>query len=635
MTTAFTRRILALLLLAATPWAAAQDDKTDAESAESVRSHYAKYEYRVPMRDGVRLFTAVYVPYDVSTTYPILLFRTPYGVSPYGADGYREKLGPDESFQRDGFIFVYQDVRGRYMSEGEYVNMRPHVAAKESDQDVDESTDTYDTIEWLLANVAGHNGRVGQWGVSYPGFYASAGAIDSHPALKASSPQAPIADWFWDDMHRHGAFILPLAFNFFSGFGKAREAPTTERTEGIDHKTPDGYQFFLDLGPLKNVNERHFKGEIAFWNEIVRHPDYDDFWQSRNVLPHLRGVTAAVMTVGGWFDTEDLYGPLKTYRAIEEQNPGAFNVLVMGPWPHGGWNRTGGEALGTAGFGFKTSAYFQENVHLPFFRHFLKGEGEHRLPEALAFETGANRWHSFDAWPPPKLREKTLYLQDGGGLAWQPPGATESPYDEYVSDPARPVPYTMEITTRWAREYMTEDQRFAAWRPDVLVYQGEELADDVTLAGPLVADLWVSTSGGDSDWIVKLVDVFPKTTKRDEDDDDDGGGEDEADLGGTQRLVRAEVFRGRFRESYEQPKPFTPGEVTKVSFEILDVLHTFRRGHRVMIQIQSTWFPFVDRNPQKWVPNIFEADADDFIRVTNRVYRSPEHPSGVRVGVLP
>lgn len=626
MTAAFSRRILALTLLAATPWALAQD-KTENASAEYVRSHYAKYEHRIPMRDGVRLFTAVFVPYDVSKTYPILLVRTPYGVGPYGADGYRERLGPDESFQRDGFIFVYQDVRGRYMSEGEFVNMRPHVDDKKSDRDVDESTDTYDTIEWLLAHVAGHNGKVGQWGVSYPGFYTSAGAIDSHPALAAVSPQAPIADWFWDDMHHHGAFILPLAFDFFSGFGKAREAPTTERAEGFEHKTPDGYQFFLDLGPLKNANERYLKGEIAFWNDFVRHPDYDEFWQSRNILPHLRHIKAAVMVVGGLFDTEDLYGSFNTYRAIEAQNPGIFNVLVMGPWPHGGWNRVGGESLGAADFGFKTSTYFQENVHLPFFRHFLKGEGELRFPEALVFETGANRWRSFAAWPPRERQEKTLFLQDGGGLAWEPPGETKSPYDEYVSDPAKPVPYTMEITVWWARNYMTEDQRFAAWRPDVLVYQGEELTDDVTLAGPLVADLWVSTSEGDADWIVKLVDVFPQTTKS----DDDAG----EDLGATQRLVRAEVFRGRFRDSYEHPQPFVPGEVTKVSFRLQDVLHTFRRGHRIMIQIQSTWFPFVDRNPQKYVPNIFEADEDDFVRATHRVYRSPEHPSGVRVGVLP
>lgn len=625
--------VVPLLLAAAS---SAVQDEDDRASAEYVRSHYAKFEYRVPMRDGARLFTSVYVPNDTSESWPILMVRTPYDVGPYGADRYKDKLGPDEAFQEEGFIFVYQDVRGRYMSEGEFVNMRPHVATKQSRDDVDESTDTYDTIEWLLANVPNHNGKVGQWGISYPGFYTSAGMIDSHPALAAASPQAPIADWFWDDMHHHGAFILPLAFNFFSSFGKPREGPTTERTERFDHGTPDGYQFFLDMGPLKNADELYLKGEIAFWNEIVRHPNYDAFWQSRNILPHLRNIGAAVLVVGGWFDTEDLYGPLKTYRAVEEQNPGIDNRIVMGPWRHGGWARTDGDSLGTAEFGFKTSDYYNRNVVLPFFLHHLKGKGEHRLPEALMFETGANRWRSFDAWPPRQTREETVYLRPGGALGWQPPTETAAAFDEYRSDPAKPVPYTMEITTAWAKEYMTEDQRFAAWRPDVLVYRGEVLEKDLTLAGPIVAELWVSTTGTDSDWIVKVIDVHPDEMPGDDEDEEDDEDDDEkVDLGGTQRLVRAEVFRGRFRDSYEHPKPFVSGEVTRVAFELQDVFHTWKRGHRMMVQIQSTWFPFVDRNPQKYVPNIFEAEEDDFISVTNRVYRSREHASGLRVRVLP
>jgi putative CocE/NonD family hydrolase len=619
------------------PAALAQRPGIPEGHGDYVRSHYTKFEYRIPMRDGVELFTAVYLPNDTSKSYPIMLYRTPYSIGPYGAAKYRELLGPNPEYDKEGFIFALQDVRGRFMSEGEFVNMRPHIAEKTGPADVDESTDTYDTIDWLLEHIPGHNGRVGQTGVSYPGFYTSAGAIDSHPALKAISPQAPIADWFWDDMHHHGAFILPLAFNFFSSFGVARPEPTTEWPERFDHGTPDGYQFFLDLGPLGNVNERYFKGEIDFWNQVVAHPNYDEFWQSRNLLPHLDNITAAVMTVGGWFDTEDLYGPLKTYRSIEQKNPGIANTLVMGPWPHGGWRLGGGDKLGTAEFGFETAEFFRD-LELRFFKQHLKQEGEADLPEALVFETGANRWRRFDAWPPEGVEPRKLFLGPGGGLAFTAPPAEAAGADEYPSDPDRPVPYTRETTTRWARDYMTEDQRFAARRPDVLVYATEPLEDDLTLAGPLTAELWVSTTGSASDFIVKLVDVFPPSTlstaerraRRARRGPPDGP----ADRGNHQMLVRAEAFRGRFRNSYETPEPFVPDEVAKLEFELQDVLHTFQRGHRVMIQIQSTWFPFVDRNPQTYVPNIFEATEEDFVKVTNRVHRSPEHPSGIRVGVL-
>jgi putative CocE/NonD family hydrolase len=664
------------------------------QQADYIRSHYTKYERQIPMRDGKRLFTAVYAPNDTTKPYPILLFRTPYSVSPYGASAYRSSLGPDEAFVKEGFIFVRQDVRGRFLSEGEFVNMRPHNPDKRASADVDESTDTYDTIEWLVKNVSNNNGRVGQWGVSYPGFYCSAGMIDSHPALKAVSPQACIADWFWDDMHHHGAFVLSLSFNFFSNFGRL-ERLTTEWPERFDHKTPDGYQFFKSLGPLSNANERYLKNEIKFWNDFTQHPNYDEFWQSRNILPHLKNIKAAVMVVGGWFDTEDLYGPLKTYAAIEKQNPGIENRLVMGPWVHGGWNRGSGAFLGTADFGFKTADYYQKNADLPFFLHHLKERKQPSPPEALVFETGANRWREFTAWPPKQRRMKSLYFGAREQLAWEAPvaaaqadlatagapvgaavasgrngdgdgrsegsgkrgdtqhgitqhdgtqngdaergsvvGSTDASsdvdddaYDEFVSDPDKPVPYTMEITSGWAKKYMTEDQRFAAWRPDVLVYQTEPLERDVTIAGPIQADLWVSTSAGDADWVVKLIDVLPGEIPN----TDDGA----EDLGGTQRLVRAEVFRGRFRESYERPLPFKPDQPTRVSFELLDVLHTFQRGHRMMVQVQSSWFPFIDRNPQKYVPNIFEASESDFIKATHRVYRSPEYPSRIEFGVLP
>jgi len=598
------------------------------ERAEYIRSHYAKFEYRIPMRDGARLFTAVYVPYDKSKKYPILLFRTPYGAAPYGADRYEDMLGPSEEFEREGFIFAIQDVRGHFMSEGEYVNMRPRLPAKHGPREVDESTDTYDTIDWLVKNIENNNGRVGMWGISYPGFYASCGAIDSHPALKAVSPQAPIADWFWDDMHHHGALILNVAFGFFAHFGALPDTLTTRWPKPFDPGTPDGYKFFLDLGPLKNANERYFHGKIDFWNKIVRHPNYDEFWQSRNVLPHLRNIRAATMVVGGWFDAEDLYGSLATYRSIEEKNPRNYNVLVMGPWYHGGWMRSDGDTLGDADFGFKTSLYFRENVQLPFFGHFLKGEGELDLPEALVFETGANRWRRFDSWPPRGVRTRRLYLQAGGGLSFEEPRRSGAGYDEYISDPNKPVPYTKKIALRWEKTYMTEDQRFAATRPDVLVYRSETLREDITLAGPMTANLYVSTSGTDSDFVVKLIDVYP--------DDrscyaSDGEWKKKA---GMQQLVRGEVFRGRFRESYQFPKPFTRNEVTPVSFRINDILHTFKRGHRIMVQIQSTWFPLVDRNPQKYVPNIFEADEDDFMTVTNRIYRSRRYPSNLEVGVL-
>jgi len=635
-------------MLAAAPAPCPAQEQGDANAAY-IRSHYTKYEERIPMRDGVELFTAIYVPNDAGAgkTYPILLLRTPYAVMPYGADAYTPRLGPSPEYAREGFIFVLQDVRGRFMSEGSFVNMRPE--STPAPGQANESTDAYDTIDWLIHHVDGNNGKVGMWGVSYPGFYASAGAIHSHPALKAVSPQAPIADWFWDDMHHNGAFILPLSFNFFSIFGQPRPELTTERADFFDHGTPDGYDFFLGLGPLSNADKRYFHGNVAFWDAMMEHPNYDELWQSRNILPHLRGIKAAVMTVGGWFDTEDLYGPLATYRAIERQNPGISNMLVMGPWPHGGWVRSDGHSLGEADFAFATSESFREQAELPFFRHYLKGAGDPHLPEALVFETGANRWRRFDAWPPDGVEQRTLYLREGHGLGFEPPSElgpesgpggdpqagepqTEEAADSYVSDPAKPVPYTMEITSHWAKNYMTEDQRFAAWRPDVLVYESEPLDDDLTLAGPIHADLWVSTTGQDADWVVKVIDVYPEDEPQFVEERPQP---QEGDLRGTQRLVRAEVMRGRFREGFERPVPFEPGKVTKVSFELHDILHTFQRGHRLMVQVQSTWFPFVDRNPQSWVPNIYQATEEDFVAATHRVYRSPEHPSGVRVGVLP
>jgi len=623
----FPRRLLPVLSLLVLSLAGSARAQEREDPSKFVREHYTKHQHRIPMRDGAKLFTTVYVPRDTSQKYPMLMMRTPYGVRPYDKDQYPPSLGPSGYFRDEGFIFVYQDVRGCYLSEGRFVNMTPHVPVKKSTRDVDESTDTYDTIEWLLKNVPGHNGRVGQWGISYPGFYAAAGMIDAHPALRAVSPQAPIADWYFDDFNHHGAFFLTHAFNFLSIFGTERPEPTTQRGGRYNHGTPDGYQFFLDIGPLKNANAKYLKNRIAFWNEMASHPRYDSFWQERNLLPHLKKVAPAVMTVGGWFDAEDLYGPLKIYRKIERENKGIFNVLVMGPWQHGGWSAAPGDRLGNIHFGSLTGEFFRKNIELPFFNHYLKDKEEHGLPEAYTFETGANRWRRFDHWPPRGLETKRLYFQPSGRLSFDAP-EDEDGFDEYVSDPARPVPYTESITPFMSTEYMTDDQRFAAQRPDVLAYQTEVLKEDLTLAGPLQADLRVATSGTDADWVVKLIDVFPPDEK------DPPGLARGRHLGGYQMMVRSEVIRGRFRNSYERPEPFIANEPAKVPLELLDVLHRFKKGHRVMIQVQSTWFPLVDRNPQKYVSNIFLAEEKDFIKATQRVYRSKKLPTSIEVGIL-
>ncbi len=594
-----------------------------------IREHYEKREVRIPMRDGVKLFTSIYTPLPSKAEgpFPILMRRTPYGVDPYGEDQLPDTMGPSRELAERGYIFVEQDVRGCFMSEGEFVNMRPHRPDKKG-AEFDESSDTYDTIEWLLANVSGHNGRVGMWGISYPGFYAAAGMIDAHPALVAVSPQAPIADWYFDDFHHHGAFWLPHAFNFFSTFGRPRTGPRKEWPERFDHGTPDGYEFFLRLGPLKNANERYFHHEIPFWDALVQHPNYDDFWRARNLLPHLRRVAPAVMTVGGWFDAEDLYGPLNIYRTVEANNPDVFNVLVMGPWGHGGWHRTVGDHLGNVDFEGQHSKFYRESIEAKFFEHYLRGDGKSPapLPEAYVFETGANEWRTFDVWPPPGSA-RSLWLGTEGRLLDAAPGDRKS-FDEFVSDPAHPVPFSEAVTTGMTKEYMTDDQRFASRRPDVLWWQSQPLTAPLTLAGPVTAELWVSTSEADADWVVKLVDVFP------DDAEDHRHLQPHAHMGGYQMMVRSEAIRGRYREGYEDPKRFKSGRPTRVRLPLQDVLHTFKTGHRVMIQVQSTWFPMVDRNPQRWVDNIFEANEEDFVPATHRVFHEKDHPSRIDVTVI-
>ena len=626
---------------------AAEDARADADGADAaalegagwVAAHYTKTEHRVPMRDGATLFTTVYQPkpaFAAAERLPVLLFRTPYSVGPYGDEGVKDALGPHPEMMRDGYIFVYQDVRGRFMSEGEYVNMTPHRASKQGPADVDESTDTYDTIAWLLEALEGHNGRVGQWGISYPGFYAAAGVIDAHPALVAVSPQAPIADWWYDDFHHNGAFLLPHLFNFIYSFGQPRAELTTQWPSRFEHGTPDGFDFFQRLGPLANANAQYFEHGVPFWDAVMAHPNYDEFWSSRNLLPHLASVESlgpAVMTVGGWFDAEDLYGPLHIYAALEGADPAARNTLVMGPWRHGGWAHTSGDRLGDVSFERESSLDYQREVERRFFATLLEHpsaaeyEGCAPLPEAFMFETGANRWRQFEQWPP-QTEARALWMGPAGALLDAAPGERTSSFDAFISDPAHPVPFTTAIATGMTREYMSDDQRFASRRPDVLVYETEPLDAALTLAGPLTAKLWVSTDQRDADWVVKLIDVFPDDA---EDHEDLREG---MHMGGYQMMVRSEVVRGRFRDDPAQPKPFEPKRATQLSVPLQDVLHTFEPGHRIMIQIQSSWFPLVDLNPQSWVESIYAAEPEDFVAAEHRVYRDAKHGSAIEFGVL-
>jgi hypothetical protein len=609
-----------LFLLAQTASTSTPEEPTWAQA------HYSKREVKIPMRDGMLLHTAIYLPDDASRAYPILLARTPYSVAPYGAEE-RARLGPSELFERAGYVFVYQDVRGCFLSEGEFVNVRPHVAHKTRPTDFDESTDAWDTIDWLVKNLPESNGKVGMWGISYPGFYSAAGMIDAHPALRAVSPQAPIADWYFDDFRHHGALWLPHAFNFFADFGHVRTGPTTEWPADFEHGTEDGFQFFLELGPLANANARFFRDSIPYWNELLEHPDRDAYWQARDLRPHLERVAPAVLTVGGWFDAEDLFGPLKIYREVEQRNPDVWNGLVMGPWFHGGWARGDGDRLGHASFGGKQSLWYRENVELPFFEHHLRDAPDPDLAEATVFETGANRWRRFERWPPREVELRALYAREDAKLAFEAPAAADAS-DAWLSDPARPVPFTEAVAIGMTREYMTDDQRFAARRPDVLVYQTEPLAADLTLAGPIEAELWVSTTGADADFVVKLVDVFPP------DAPDFEGLEAGQHQSNYHMLVRSEAIRGRYRRSYERPEPFVPGQPSLVDVELLDLLHTFQEGHRLQIQIQSTWFPLMDRNPQTWVDDIRDARESDFVAQTHRVHRSRTHATRFVLGIL-
>jgi uncharacterized protein len=618
---------------------AAQNQNAVSKTAEEIRAHYTKHEFQVPMRDGVKLFTSVYVPKDTSKPYPILLQRTPYGVAPYGADQYRKNLGPSDLFINDGYIVAYQDVRGRYMSEGEWIEMRPQKDAKHGTADVDESSDTYDTIDWLLKNVPNNNGRVGIWGISYPGFYAAAGIVDAHPALKAASPQAPIGDLYMgDDSYHNGAFMLAANMGFYTGFRPRVGGPQPAKEwPEVNFGTPDGYDFYLRLGALTN-SARYFTPANPYWSDNLAHTTYDEFWKSRALVPHLQKVTPAVLTVGGWFDAEDLAGPLAIFRQIEKSSPGATNMLVMGPWPHGGWARSTGDRLGNLRFDGNTSAYFREKIEFPFFAHYLKDAPLDPLPKAYVFETGSNSWHRYDTWPPAGAQAKTFYFREQGQLLADAPTAAAEAADEYVSDPNHPVPYLGYTALDMTRDYMTEDQRFAATRQDVLVYETDPLDADVHIAGPIKVDLHVSTSTTDADWVVKLIDVYPGEYPNPTHENGNQGNQgpqpsNAVKMGGYQQLVRGDPFRGKFRHSFEKPEPFVPNKPSEIAFQMADVAHTFRKGHRLMVQVQSSWFPLIDRNPQTFV-EIPKAQPSDFQKATIRVYRSKPMPSSITVLVL-
>ncbi|WP_416442983.1 CocE/NonD family hydrolase [Leeuwenhoekiella sp. A16] len=583
-----------------------------AQDLEFVKSHYDKQEVKIKMRDGILLHTTIYSPKDKSKKYPILMMRTPYSCQPYGENVYKNRIGPNKYLVEEGNIFVQQDVRGRWNSEGTYDNMRPYIPNKKGKQ-TDEASDTYDTIDWLVKNVDNNNGNVGIWGISYPGFYATYALLSEHPALKAVSPQACISDFFFDDFHHNGAF-LESYWRAISLFGYMKDEPVKEAWYKFpDLPSEDQYQFFLDEGPLTNL-DKYYKEDNIFWQQFKDHPNYDEFWQSRGIIQYLKDIKPAVMIVGGLFDAEDLYGPFNTYEKIEETSKN-YNTIVYGPWSHGDWARDNErQAIGNVYFGDNISRDFQQNVETKFFNHFLKegGKGESGLPEAMMYDTGKREWETFTQWPPKAVTQKTFYLGEDQELAT----AAEPDFENtFISDPQKPVPYSEDIKMVFTpRKYMTDDQRFAARRPDVLVYETEVLDEDMTLSGDIMAKLQVATTGTDADWVVKVIDVYPPDAPDYEET------QKYLKMGNYFMMVRSEVMRGRFRESFTDPKPFEPNTKTPVTIKLQDVNHTFLKGHKMQIQVQSTWFPLIDRNPQTFVPNIYKAKAEDFKKQTHTIY---------------
>jgi hypothetical protein len=607
----------------------------NADSAWLV-AHYYKIEKMVPMRDGVKLFTAFYIPKDTAEKHPILFTRTPYTCSPYGEDKINPRLYETYwiNYLKEGYIIAMQDVRGRWMSEGEFVDVRPFNPHKKGIE-TDEASDTYDAIEWMTNNIPANNKRVGVFGISYPGFYSTMAALSNHPALKAVSPQAPVTDWFQgDDFHHNGAFFNLDGFDFYSSFGKPRPNPTTVGRPGFRIPSQDNYDFFLKTGALKNF-AAIIGDSITFWKDLYAHPTYDDWWKARNTRNFVVNVKPAMLVVGGTFDAEDCFGAWNLYKAIEAKNTNTDNRLVMGPWFHGGWGgRSDGSYMGNIRFGSKTSVYYQQNIEIPFFNFYLKLKGTVRdIAEATVFFTGENEWKKFAQWPPLNSASKDLFLTNNGKLAFTATSkSTAQNFEEYISDPAHPVPYTEDVHIGRTREYMTDDQRFASRRPDVLTFSTDVLADDITLGGPLVADLMVSISTTDADFVVKLIDVFPDEYKYDEKEFGKGNGVNYP-MGGYQMLVRGEIMRGKFRNSFELPAPFTPGKITEVKYTLPDVAHTFKKGHKMMIQIQSSWFPLADRNPQKFI-DIYHCEDSDFQKSTIRIYHDAEHASKIILPVI-
>ncbi len=593
-----------------------------------VKNNYTKMEEYITMRDGVRLFTSIYIPKNTDQKYPIMLNRTPYTVAPYGTGDVKAYLGNFPEMTKAGYIFVYQDVRGRWMSEGTYENIRP-TRSKANGQKIDESTDTYDTIDWLVKNVQHNNGKVGMYGISYPGFYSTASLIGSHPALKAVSPQAPVTDWFiGDDFHHGGALFLMDAFRFMYSFDAPRPKPITnvDGPKGFQLPTKDYYQFFLANPTLSGLKSTYLDHTVKFWDDLAKHSVRDTFWTSRTITEHLGTVKPAVLVVGGLFDAEDTYGAFETYKKIEEHSPKNNSVLVAGPWYHGGWVRAEGDYFGDIRFGEKTSVYYRKEIELPFFEYHLKGKGKFEPAEATIYVTGSNAWKKFQQWPPVEGQQKTLFMTSEGQLR-SDVNVSKEDNIIYHSDPNKPVPFQEGVITDRTREYMVADQRFVANRPDVLVFQTEVLSDDLTIVGPVLANLTVSMTGTDADFVVKLIDVYPDsstaTSARDE----------KAVMQNYQMLVRGEVLRGKFRDSYSEPKAFVPNEKTPVTVKLPDVAHTFKKGHRLMVQIQHSWFPLVDRNPNQFM-DIYQAQAKDFIKNEHRLYFSKDTPSSLTFEVI-
>jgi putative CocE/NonD family hydrolase len=599
------------------------------EPAFDLKANYAKREYMVPMRDGVKLYTIVYAPRDTSRAYPFILFRTPYSIRPYEPDAYRAVLGPSREFDRDGYIFVYQDVRGKFRSEGEFEVMKPFKPVKRGPNDVDESSDTYDTIEWMLANLHRNNGRVGMWGISYPGWQVVMGMMNAHPALKAASPQASPSDMFiGDDFHHNGAFRLMYAFSWLAGNARTRTAgPATGGNQPFSYGTPDGYRFFMEAGAPARIDSLYFQGQVPAWNDFMKHPNYDQYWQAQNALKDLGTVPAdlPILNVAGWFDAEDFYGPLSIYYMLEKLHPRNRSVLSVGPWLHGGWNSMPGDQLGNIRFGSQTSRYFQTEVQFPFFQCHLKDRCANEIAEATVFETGSNVWRKHESWPPKIGAARKLYFHPNGKLSFDPPRAAG--FDEFVHDPNKPVPFSAEMRTTQGHLWMIEDQRFAATRPDVLVYESDPLTEDVTIVGPILANVHGSTSGTDTDWVVKLIDVLPGDAPNPEPNPAN------VRMGHFQMLLAGEVFRAKYRQSYEKPVAMVPNQVTHIEFDLRDRYHTFKKGHRIMVQLQSSWFPVIDRNPGVFT-DIYHAKPSDYRRTTQRIYRSPTQPSHLLVNVV-